>query len=91
MEGDAAPLLYKEPGVGAGPKRRGQGLVRARSEQQAQAWGGGGGRVEVGRDQKACKPGKVVLISLIEALTPGFPACHFLAVGAAVGGVQRDS
>lgn len=48
----------------------------------------------MGRDQKARKLGKVVLVALvalIEAIAPGFPACHFLEVGAAVGGVQRDS
>lgn len=51
----------------------------------------GGWRGEVGRDQKACKLGKVVLAALIVAIATGFPACHFLEVGAAVGGVQRDS
>lgn len=51
----------------------------------------GGWRGEVGRDQKARKLGKMVLVALIEAIAPGFPACHFLEVGAAVGGVQRDS
>lgn len=51
----------------------------------------GGWLGEVGRDQKASKLGKMVLMALTEAIAPGFPACHFLEVGAAVGGVQRDS
>lgn len=77
-------------------KRMGGGVQKKRSgacEDRVRAAGPylGGWPGEVGRDQKARKLGKVVLVALIEAIAPGFPACHFLEVGAAVGGVQRDS